>query len=171
MHDVFRGVTSGPEELPLDNCNTELAYEPSVGRWGCEWPSWLEKINSWAPDGSLIGGTESGSSGCYSNQDVNDVIHNYDLSNNKLDELLDCTQIEGIWPYGHPLPLPTWALASKNAYKVSTTWIYEELATTIELHVHKLLEEHNYNTVGNFLALYEGFQESGCSRLDEFFQR
>lgn len=95
----------------------------------------------------------------------------HDINNHKLNDLLVSTQVEGPWPYEHPLPLPTWALASKNAYKVPTIWLYEELATYIELHVHKLLEEHNYNTVGNFLALYQGFQKSSCSSIDEFFQR
>lgn len=85
--------------------------------------------------------------------------------------LLKATQIEGAWPIDHPLPLPTWAPHAKRPLKFTTVWEYEELASNIEYHVQKVLEEHNYNTVGNFLSLYQAFKRSGCSGLPEYFQR
>lgn len=50
-------------------------------------------------------------------------------------------------------------------------WQYEELATNIELNVQHLLEDHNYNTVGNFLQLYQQFKASTSDSLEEFFHR
>lgn len=47
---------------------------------------------------------------------------------------------------------------------------YDDLVHEIEAHVQRLLEQHNYNTVGNFIGLYEHYQHSGCSNLAEFFQ-
>ncbi|VEN41956.1 unnamed protein product [Callosobruchus maculatus] len=47
---------------------------------------------------------------------------------------------------------------------------YESLACEIEMHVRKLLEEHNYDTVGNFLAFYDAFKKSGCANVLEFFR-
>ncbi|KAI4456228.1 pasiflora 1 isoform a-related [Holotrichia oblita] len=84
--------------------------------------------------------------------------------------LLEATQVEGAWPIDHPLPLPTWAAKAKQPLKFTTVWEYEELASNIEYHVQKILEEHNYNTVGNFLTLYQGFKRSGCSSLSEYYQ-
>lgn len=103
----------------------------------------------------------------------NNTIHNgipflkYDL----LDELVEVTQVGGPWLNEHPLPLPTWAPQPKKPLEIPTIWQYEQLATQIELHVQKLLEEHNYNTVGNFLAFYQGFKQSGCYSLKDFFHR
>lgn len=48
---------------------------------------------------------------------------------------------------------------------------YEELAGEVEFHVQKLLEEHNYDTVGNFVELYQSFQQSQCADFMEYFQR
>lgn len=39
VHDEYKPIEYGEQLLQMDLCNTELAYEPSVGRWGCEWPS------------------------------------------------------------------------------------------------------------------------------------
>lgn len=85
--------------------------------------------------------------------------------------LLEATQVEGAWPIDHPLPLPAWAPEAKQTLKFTTVWEYEELASNIEYHVQKILEEHNYNTIGNFLTLYQSFKRSGCSSLSEYFQR
>ncbi|GJQ73688.1 hypothetical protein Trydic_g14024 [Trypoxylus dichotomus] len=84
--------------------------------------------------------------------------------------LLEATQVEGAWPIDHPLPLPTWAPQAKQPLKFTSVWEYEELASNIEYYVQKVLEDHNYNTVGNFLTLYQGFKRSGCSSLSEYFQ-
>lgn len=39
VRDKYKPIENGQQLSQMDNCNTELAYEPSVGRWGCEWPS------------------------------------------------------------------------------------------------------------------------------------
>lgn len=85
--------------------------------------------------------------------------------------ILEATQFAGLWPIDHPLPLPAWAPMAKEPLKFTTIWEYEELASNIEYNLQKILSEHNYNTVGNFLSLYQGFKRSGCSSLSEFYQR
>lgn len=79
-------------------------------------------------------------------------------------------QVEGYWPDEHPLPLPVWAPKSKTPYKLQCVWEYEELASNIELHVQKLLEEFNYDTVGNFVAMCRAFKQSSDASFHEFFQ-
>lgn len=93
-------------------------------------------------------------------------IKNYELG---LQKLIYETQEEGPWPVGHPLPLPTWSATSKETYYTATIWQYEELATNIELHVQRLLEERNYDTVGNFIKIYQKFKESKSDNLAEFY--
>lgn len=129
----------------------------------------------------FIGDTNSGLPGkCHRKSLVsghtvdNDIIlfnNNNNVGHQKdLYELLDYTQVEGPWPIEHPLPLPTWAPKPKESFKLQSVLEYEELASNIELHVQKLLEEHNYNTVGNFIALYEGYQAGQSSTLREYIQ-
>lgn len=81
------------------------------------------------------------------------------------------TQEEGAWPIGHPLPLPTWRNLSQQPYYTFTIWQYEELASNIELFVQRLLEDRNYDTVGNFLKLYNLYKTHGSNNLSEFFHR
>lgn len=110
--------------------------------------------------------------------DIYNYINNNN-SNNSVDDdddddggTLEDTQVEAEWPVGHPLPLPQWSYKAKAVLEVETIWEYEEIASSIEFCVQKLLEEHNYNSVGNFLAFYERFKASGVSRrgLNEYFQ-
>lgn len=100
----------------------------------------------------------------------NNTIENNNNIVGEEEEILQGTQTEGPWPIGHPLPLPVWSHEPKKVLKIPTVWQYEEIATNLELCVQKLLEEHNYNAVGNFLAFYEGFKSSGCCSLSEYFQ-
>ncbi|XP_074027665.1 uncharacterized protein [Leptinotarsa decemlineata] len=37
------------------------------------------------------------------------------------------------------------------------------------MHLRKVLEEHNYDTIGNWLKFYESFKKSDCSSVLEFF--
>ncbi|XP_060523107.1 uncharacterized protein LOC132700043 [Cylas formicarius] len=39
------------------------------------------------------------------------------------------------------------------------------------MELQNLLEEHNYDTVGNFLELYRSFKRSGCRSVIEFFHK
>lgn len=102
---------SDPPAEPISSCRDESGYVPTVGRWGSEWPSWLE------------------------NKDVRDAPHLAGPSE---------------WPDGHPLPLPSWG-SPKEALKVPTVELYEELAASVELTVQQLLPAHHYNSVGNLL--------------------
>jgi hypothetical protein len=98
----------------------------------------------------------------------------YDIfinNNADLYELIERTQIEGPWPIDHPLPLPRWASKPKDCYQLGSLTQYEKLAGSIEMHVQRLLEEHNYNTVGNFVDLYQNFKKSGYCTFFKFFQR
>ena len=97
----------------------------------------------------------------------NNIIH-HSNAYNLLDEVLDATQINGPWLVDHPLPLPVWAGESKQVLKFESVWHYENFASQIEVHIHEILERHNYNTIGNFLALYQGFKESGCCNLRDY---
>lgn len=99
-----------PVELISSNRNV-TGCQPIVGRWGNEWPSWLETSE-------------------------NDVQWLKRLGNE--------------WPISHPLPLPKWGESVSPLYLPSVV-AYEELALTIESIVQQLLEEHNYNTIGNFI--------------------
>lgn len=84
-------------------------------------------------------------------------------------ELIETQQTNGPWPIEHPLPLPRWASEPVEPYKLRSIRQYEALATEIEMQLQRLLEEHNYDTLGNFLEFYEGFQKSGCNSVLEFF--
>ncbi|KAK4874163.1 hypothetical protein RN001_013523 [Aquatica leii] len=95
----------------------------------------------------------------------NNTIH---FKYNLLDELLDVTQVHGPWLTKHPLPLPVWAPRAKDVLKFDSVLQYEYFASQIEFQIQQLLEHHNYNTIGNFLALYQGFKESGCYNLRDY---
>lgn len=97
---------------PISSCRDEHGFVPTVGRWGSEWPSWLETSKTWCqPQG----------------------------------------QARGPWIRGVPLPLPVWAHYESPALTVSTVEQYEELAGSVELETQRLLREHRYDTIGNFL--------------------
>lgn len=96
-------------------------------------------------------------------------VANAEVDEDELHSFIALTQEEGPWPENHPLPLPTWGPTTRQPYYTSTVWQYEELATNIELNVQHLLEDHNYNTIGNFLQLYKLFKNSGMDKLEDFF--
>ncbi|XP_030745368.1 uncharacterized protein LOC115874366 [Sitophilus oryzae] len=48
---------------------------------------------------------------------------------------------------------------------------FEDLAGDIEMELRNLLEEHNYDTVGNFLELYHNFKKSHMRSAIEFFHK
>ncbi|KAG8228377.1 hypothetical protein J437_LFUL008226 [Ladona fulva] len=79
----------------------------------------------------------------------------------------------GVWPVERPLPLPMWARKQFSAVTFSSVEEYEELASCMELQVQHLLKAHNYNTVGNFLKLYESFTTSDWNEqdLEGFFRK
>lgn len=142
---------------PISSCRDEHGFVPTVGRWGNEWPSWLETAEIWCqPQG----------------------------------------QARGPWIRGVPLPLPVWAHYESPALTVSTVEQYEELAGSVELETQRLLREHRYDTIGNFLRyvtqsliliirlyviknttsnndnrFYKDYTASGEKALDRFYRK
>jgi len=114
-----KGIKHGESPVePISSCRDEHGFVPTVGRWGSEWPSWLETAEIWCqPQG----------------------------------------QARGPWIRGVPLPLPVWAHYESPALTVSTVEQYEELAGSVELETQRLLREHRYDTIGNFLRYVIGF--------------
>ncbi|XP_012227310.1 uncharacterized protein, partial [Linepithema humile] len=80
-------------------------------------------------------------------------------------------QARGPWIRGVPLPLPVWAHYESPALTVSTVEQYEELAGSVELETQRLLREHRYDTIGNFLRFYTDYIASGESALDRFYRK
>lgn len=70
-----------------------------------------------------------------------------------------------------PLPLPVWAHYESPALTVDTVEQYEELAGSVELETQRLLREHRYDTIGNFLRFYKDYITSEESTLDRFYRK
>lgn len=138
------------------------ALEPTIGRWGLEWLSWLEK-----PEGGSSQQTFPGF-----NVNAAGVEQNRaNICSKGLDKLIELHQINGPWPVGHPLPLPRWEDGPIKPYKLKSSLEYEALACEIEMHLQKLLEEHNYDTIGNFLEFYEKYQRTESENVLDFFHQ
>ncbi|KAF5291385.1 hypothetical protein FQR65_LT01695 [Abscondita terminalis] len=124
-----------------DTDNSENAYLPTVGRWGCEWP---RESKSDVPlkcvqnqeicdETSLINGLEDNGAVFKNNNP-------FRIKYNLLDELLDITQVHGPWLSKHPLPLPVWAQRTKDVLKFDSIWQYEYFASQIEFQIQQLLD-------------------------------
>lgn len=70
-----------------------------------------------------------------------------------------------------PLPLPVWAHYESPALTVATVEQYEELAGSVELETQRLLREHRYDNIDNFLRFYKDYIASGESTLDRFYRK
>ncbi|XP_016957564.2 uncharacterized protein LOC108029651 [Drosophila biarmipes] len=82
-------------------------------------------------------------------------------------------QINGVWPLGHPLPLPDWSSsesAGKGTLIFDNVWQYEELNGIVETTLQRMLEETHYNTVNLFVDFYRSFKRTRRSDLRSFFQ-
>ncbi|XP_017149729.1 uncharacterized protein LOC108160316, partial [Drosophila miranda] len=83
-------------------------------------------------------------------------------------------QINGVWPLGHPLPLPDWTSgegeAGKRTLIFDNVWQYEELNGIVETTLQRMLEETHYNTVNLFVDFYRSFKRTRRSELRSFFQ-
>lgn len=85
-------------------------------------------------------------------------------------------QVNGVWPLGHPLPLPDWGGSSADETQAKETlmfdnvWQYEELNGIVEMALQRMLEETHYNTVNLFVDFYRSFKRTRRSDLRSFFQ-
>ncbi|KAH8290137.1 hypothetical protein KR054_000323, partial [Drosophila jambulina] len=81
-------------------------------------------------------------------------------------------QVNGVWPLGHPLPLPDWSDsgAGKGTLVFDNVWQYEELNGIVETMLQRMLEETHYNTVNLFVDFYRSFKRTRRSDLRSFFQ-
>lgn len=93
-------------------------------------------------------------------------------------------QINGIWPLGHPLPLPDWLpttnevvdgvdsseYSHQNTLHFDSVLQYEEFCAIIEMKLQRMLEETYYDTVHLFIDFYEAFKRTRRSDLRSFFQ-
>ncbi|KAL7736396.1 hypothetical protein ACLKA6_014859 [Drosophila palustris] len=82
-------------------------------------------------------------------------------------------QVNGVWPLGHPLPLPDWGIAedqAKGTLLFENVWQYEELNGIVETALQRMLEETHYNTVNLFVDFYRSFKRTRRSDLRSFFQ-
>ncbi|XP_034476315.1 uncharacterized protein LOC117783163 [Drosophila innubila] len=82
-------------------------------------------------------------------------------------------QVNGVWPLGHPLPLPDWGDAedqAKGTLFFENVWQYEELNGIVETALQRMLEETHYNTVNLFVDFYRSFKRTRRSDLRSFFQ-
>lgn len=82
-------------------------------------------------------------------------------------------QINGVWPLGHPLPLPDWSSSEsggKGTLIFDNVWQYEELNGIVETTLQRMLEETHYNTVNLFVDFYRSFKRTRRSDLRSFFQ-
>ncbi|XP_017073041.2 uncharacterized protein LOC108109147 [Drosophila eugracilis] len=81
-------------------------------------------------------------------------------------------QVNGVWPLGHPLPLPDWSSSesAKGTLIFDNVWQYEELNGIVETTLQRMLEETHYNTVNLFVDFYRSFKRTRRSDLRSFFQ-
>ncbi|KAH8320806.1 hypothetical protein KR067_010426, partial [Drosophila pandora] len=79
-------------------------------------------------------------------------------------------QVNGVWPLGHPLPLPDWSSGGKSTLVFDNVWQYEELNGIVETTLQRMLEETHYNTVNLFVDFYRSFKRTRRSDLRSFFQ-
>ncbi|KAG5898439.1 hypothetical protein JTB14_036521 [Gonioctena quinquepunctata] len=144
VHGSLSNTAFAGPILPTGEISADRSLEPTVGRWGCEWPRFTD------PSYGATG-------------DLNSA------GNASLAELIESEQENGPWPIEHPLPLPNWEEDPIEPYKLKSIREYESLACEIEMHLRKVLEEHNYDTIGNLLKFYESFKNSECDNVLEFF--
>lgn len=73
------------------------------------------------------------------------------------------------WPADHPLPPPRWG-APRPALHLSLVQ-YEELVSKAEALLNRLVVSENYDSVNNFLSLYDAYMASPDQTLAEYFPK
>lgn len=67
-----------------------------------------------------------------------------------------------LWPPDRPLPYPAWG-SVPSRLSISSIDEFHHLADALTNCVQRQLETHCYNTIGNFLTLYESYQQRSQS--------
>lgn len=75
----------------------------------------------------------------------------------------------GPWPPAHPLPPPRWG-APRPALHLSLQR-YEDLVAKAEALLSRLVVSENYDSINNFLSLYDGYMASPDQELNEYFPK
>lgn len=73
------------------------------------------------------------------------------------------------WPADHPLPAPRWG-APRPALHLSLQK-YEDLVAKAEAILSRLVVAENYDSVNNFITLYDSYMASPDETLKEFFPK
>lgn len=73
------------------------------------------------------------------------------------------------WPADHPLPPPRWG-ASRQALQL-TLHQYEDLVARAEAIISRIVVSENYDSVNNFLTLYDSYMAAPDQYLEEFFPK
>uniref|UniRef100_A0A1I8P0V7 Uncharacterized protein n=1 Tax=Stomoxys calcitrans TaxID=35570 RepID=A0A1I8P0V7_STOCA len=125
------------------------------------WTTYEKETTSSATNGSSRPPSSAGSPEMWQGRDG----YNFEAFN----------QTNGVWPLGHPLPLPDWASAQdddspKGILHFDSVWQYEDLIAIIETKLQRMLEETHYDTIHLFNAFYEAFKRTRRSDLKSFYQ-
>lgn len=110
------------KKLEICTDGEACGYVPTVGRWGSEWPSWLE--HNLTTQFRLLSTDSINKNDQLIESKICDHNAKHVLGQNEtrwkwaeLDgyNMAAFDQIEGAWPIDHPLPLPAWSNDIKDA--------------------------------------------------------
>lgn len=80
-------------------------------------------------------------------------------------------QIDGNWPIGNPLPMPSWSMEDRPTLIVDTLCRYEEMVAVIETVLAQMLEQTHYDTIHNYVDFHGAFRAKRMKSLRKFFQK
>lgn len=86
--------------------------------------------------------------------------------------LRDLSHLDDIlWPPDRPLPYPAWGDVTPRLF-INSIDQFHQLADALTNCVQRQLETHCYNTIGNFLTLYEHYQgrSQSAETLEDLFR-
>lgn len=75
----------------------------------------------------------------------------------------------GSWPADHPLPPPRWG-APRPALRLSLRQ-YEDLVAKAEALLSRLVVSENYDSINNFISLYDAYMAAPDATLAEYFPK
>lgn len=141
----------------------------------------LSKVNEWSPDAPVGVGT-TGVAGSYG-QDPASPLASTSSEERAIRRVMGRWGAEWLswlgsgskhaaglkWPAEHPLPPPRWG-APRPALHLSLVQ-YEELVAKAEALLSRLVVSENYDSVNNFLSLYDAYMASPDQTLAEHFPK